>query len=83
MSTLPNIAEAIDHAGLFGPWFAGASWNGWRAIIKAAYSLPMSEAEVALFKTIAGDGQGWAPSAGCHSIMPAGSRPAERPGRHK
>lgn len=50
-----NIVEAMNHAGLFEQWFQGASWDGWRSVLKAAYALPMSEAEVSFFKSIAGD----------------------------
>lgn len=50
-----SIIEAMNHPGLFGQWFPGESWDGWRALLKAAYALPMTEAEVAFFKTIAGD----------------------------
>jgi hypothetical protein len=49
----PNIVEAMDHPGLFGPWFQGASWNGWRAILKGAFALPMTDAEREFFQTVA------------------------------
>jgi len=29
-----DIATAMDDPELFGPWFDGESWNGWRAILK-------------------------------------------------
>jgi hypothetical protein len=48
-----DIVEAMDHPGLFQQWFAGESWNGWRSILKATFALPMSESEVAFFKTVA------------------------------
>ena len=51
-STL-NIVAAMNHAGLFKPWFEGASWDGWRTVLKAAFGLPMNEAERAFFRTIA------------------------------
>jgi hypothetical protein len=48
-----TIVEAMD--GVFAPWFAGgASWDGWRAVLKAMDGLPMSETEVEFFKSIAG-----------------------------
>ncbi len=49
----PNIVESMDHPGLFGPWFQGPSWNGWKAILKAAYALPMTGEEVAFFRSVA------------------------------
>jgi hypothetical protein len=48
-----NIIEAMDHPKLFGPWFQGPTWDGWRAILRAAYCLPMSDAEIAFFRTVA------------------------------
>ena len=48
-----TIVEAMD--GVFAAWFAGgASWDGWRAVLKAMDGLPMSETEVEFFKSIAG-----------------------------
>ena len=48
-----DIVAAMNHAGLFGPWFAGESWNNWRTILKGAYALPMDEAERSFFRTVA------------------------------
>ena len=50
-----DIVQAMDHPGLFKQWFDGPSWDGWRAVLKAAFCLPMSEAEIAFFKSVAGD----------------------------
>jgi len=46
-----DIVQAMDHPGLFKQWFDGPSWDGWRAVLKAAFCLPMSEAEIAFFKS--------------------------------
>jgi hypothetical protein len=56
-TTEPNfdIIAAMDHPGLFKPWFAGESWDVWRVILKAAFCLPMTEAEIETFRTVAGD----------------------------
>jgi len=35
---------------LFGPLFAGPSWNAWRACLAAIFGLPMSEWMLELFK---------------------------------
>jgi hypothetical protein len=51
---IPDIAAALDHPGLFQPWFRGPSWNGWRAIIKAAHALPMTPEEIEFFKLVTG-----------------------------
>jgi hypothetical protein len=48
-----NIIEAMDHERLFQPWFKGDSWDGWRAILKAAFCLPMTERECAFFNQVA------------------------------
>jgi hypothetical protein len=48
-----NIVEAMDHPKLFGPWFKGPSWDGWRAILRAAYALPMTDAEIEFFRAVA------------------------------
>jgi hypothetical protein len=50
-----TIIDALNDPTLFAPWFPGDSWDGWRSILKAAFRLPMTEAEVAFFKRIAGD----------------------------
>jgi hypothetical protein len=48
-----DIVHAMDH--VFRAWFDGESWDGWRAILKAPFVLPMTKDEVAFFRTIAGD----------------------------
>jgi hypothetical protein len=49
----PNLIELMD--GPFRPWFGGDSWNGWRSVIKAVYASPMSDQDIAFFKSVAGD----------------------------
>jgi hypothetical protein len=51
----PNLIELMDSD--FRPWFAGDSWNGWRSIIRAISTLPMSDDDIAFFKSVAGDRQ--------------------------
>src|ERR1700722_12046187 len=48
-----NIIEAMEHRRLFEPWFRGASWNGWKAVLKARYALPMSNEELEFFRKVA------------------------------
>jgi hypothetical protein len=48
-----TIAEAMDDPGLFQPSFASASWFSWRAIIKAAFALPLTKQERDCFRTVA------------------------------
>jgi hypothetical protein len=46
-----TVIDAFDK--LFRQWFDGPSWDGWRAILKAAYCLPMSPAEIEFFRSVA------------------------------
>jgi hypothetical protein len=49
-----DIVTAMNHPGLFAPWFrGGSSWDGWRAILRAAYGLPMSDQEREFFRQVA------------------------------
>jgi hypothetical protein len=48
-----DIVAAMNSPALFQRWFPGESWDGWRAVLKAAYALPMSEAEIEFFRTTA------------------------------
>jgi hypothetical protein len=48
-----NIVEAMDDPALFAPWFAGESWDGWRAILKGAFALEMTADERAFFRQVA------------------------------
>jgi hypothetical protein len=47
-----TIIDAMS--GIFEPWFRGSSWDGWKAVLKAADCLPMTAAEIEFFKTISG-----------------------------
>jgi hypothetical protein len=49
-----TLVEAMNSPALFKPWFPGDTWGGWQAILKAMDALPMSEEDVAFFKSIAG-----------------------------
>jgi hypothetical protein len=48
-------AAAIADPHLLGPSFRGSSWDTWRAILKAAFGEPLTPAELALFRAVAGD----------------------------
>jgi hypothetical protein len=41
--------DVIGLMRLLGPWFPGGSWGAWYAIMKGAFALPMSDAEIELF----------------------------------
>jgi hypothetical protein len=47
-----DIIQAMD--GQFAEWFEGSSWNGWRAILKGAFALPMTAEESAFFHEVSG-----------------------------
>jgi hypothetical protein len=48
-----NIVEVLDDSALLGPWFEGSSWDAWRAVLKAAFALPLSENETVVFRSLA------------------------------
>jgi hypothetical protein len=48
-----NIVQALDDENLFGPWFSGESWAVWKAVLKGAFCIPMSAAELASFRAVA------------------------------
>jgi hypothetical protein len=47
------IVTAMNSPALFQPFFRGSSWDRWRVVLKAAFALPMSEAEREFFRSIA------------------------------
>jgi hypothetical protein len=49
-----NVCDAIEDENLLGPWFAGPSWDAWKAVLKGAFAVPMSGAELATFRELAG-----------------------------
>ena len=51
--TAPNIIETMADEGLFGASFRGASWSAWRAVLKAAFAIPMTPAEIEIFRSLA------------------------------
>jgi hypothetical protein len=48
-----NIVEAIDDPNLFGHWFSGLSWATWKAVLRAAFCLPMDADDLKLFRAVA------------------------------
>jgi hypothetical protein len=54
MPTL-SILEAMDHPDIWRPWFRdAATWAPWRAFLAAMFGLPMSEADLDLFRECTG-----------------------------
>ena len=37
-----NVAQCLDDPNLFGEWFSGPTWSTWRAVLKAAFCIPMN-----------------------------------------
>jgi hypothetical protein len=48
-----SVANALRHKQLFGPFFAGDSWDTWRAVLKAAFAEKLSTSELESFRTVA------------------------------
>lgn len=49
---VPTIVEAMDE--VFGEWFAGSSWDSWKAVLKAAYGLSLDDAERTVVAALTG-----------------------------
>jgi phage terminase large subunit-like protein len=55
MTAPNNIIDFVSDDHLLGPFFRGESWDRWRAVLRAAFALPMTERDLALFREVAGD----------------------------
>ena len=55
-----NVAQCLDDPNLFGEWFSGPTWSTWRAVLKAAFCIPMDAEERKLFHAVA------EPAQACH-----------------
>jgi len=49
-----SIIDAMTDEALFASWYRGPSWDGWKAVLAAAFCLPMTEAETEIFRDVAG-----------------------------
>ena len=49
-----SIVTCMDDTDAFGAWFEGPSWDAWKAVLKAAYALPMSASNRETFAAVAG-----------------------------
>src|SRR5262245_26757339 len=47
----------MNDPGLFGRWFAGDTWNAWRAFLAALFGLPIPETEAELVRRCTGQQQ--------------------------
>jgi hypothetical protein len=50
-----DIIDLISDPLLLGPYFQGSSWDRWRAVLRAAFALPMTKRDRVLFAEVAGD----------------------------
>ncbi|HEV2546260.1 MAG TPA: hypothetical protein VGU20_02895, partial [Stellaceae bacterium] len=50
---MTTIIDTITDDALLGRWFEGESWATWRAILRAAEGLPMSDDDLARFRAVA------------------------------
>jgi hypothetical protein len=48
-----DIGTAFSSPAVFGKWFDGSSWDGWRAVLRAAFAEPITRAERAFFRSVA------------------------------
>jgi len=48
-----TVSEALASPKLFAPFFAGSSWDTWKAVIKAMFGEPLNAADLALFRAVA------------------------------
>jgi hypothetical protein len=55
MAAALSIIDFVDHDQLLGPHFEGPSWDRWRAVLRAAAALPMSQRDCELFAEVAGN----------------------------
>jgi hypothetical protein len=49
-----NILQAINDKNVFASEIRGPSWEGWKIFLAALFALPMSEAELAIYKQCTG-----------------------------
>jgi hypothetical protein len=49
-----DIVQAMLSPRLFGKWFSESSWRMWQTILRAAFALPMSDGDLALFAEVSG-----------------------------
>ena len=48
-----EIGTALTDPKVFEPWFSGPSWDGWKAVLRAAFAEKMTKAEADFFRTVA------------------------------
>lgn len=49
-----TILEAMEDPKLFRPWFKTDSWDAWKAFLVALFGLPMTDAQLAIYRSCTG-----------------------------
>lgn len=49
-----RVSDVMNSPKLLGQHFHGTSWDTWRAVLKATFAEPMTAAEIAAFREVAG-----------------------------
>lgn len=49
-----DVITAMTDEQAFGRWFDGDSWNAWKAVLKAAFALPMTPQELIVLGELSG-----------------------------
>jgi hypothetical protein len=52
-SATMEIGAALTDPSIFEPWFHGASWDGWRAVLRGAFGEQMTGRERQFFRSVA------------------------------
>ena len=48
-----SVSQALASERLFAPFFAGSSWNTWKAVVKAMFGESLNATELELFHAVA------------------------------
>src|SRR5258706_16398550 len=48
-----NIINAMENPAVFERWYSGASWDGWKSVLRATYGLPMDDRDREFLRTVA------------------------------
>jgi hypothetical protein len=49
-----TILDVVNDPEWFGKWFAAPSWDGWKAFLAALFGLPMTPAQLRLYREFTG-----------------------------
>ena len=50
----PSILAVMEDPALFGRWFAGSSWDAWKAVLRATVGLPLTPEQLETFRAVTG-----------------------------